>query len=244
MNPYFIEMMMDEMKIFSDINDEYVSEATTYSVLDEISSFFSRLLNDLISFGKRVKEDVKAIIQKKSVNIRLKQLKKELQEQKGEGVKKVKMVDVDEYIETFKSYEKEVVKKVNKLIDGNFKRRDKIITKSDELESLIEQMNSDLDYILKNKVTVSINDAIRYVEENISGKSNISDCIRWILGEQSMKSLRGAKSEDIIFAGTQNRKSLGFAEASLIFDNTDGTLPIEYSEVTITRKRELSLRPI
>ena len=71
---------------------------------------------------------------------------------------------------------------------------------------------------------------------NGSGKSNISDCIRWILGEQSMKSLRGAKSEDIIFAGTQNRKSLGFAEASLVFDNEDGKLPIEYSEVTITRR--------
>ena len=71
---------------------------------------------------------------------------------------------------------------------------------------------------------------------NGSGKSNIADCIKWILGEQSMKSLRGAKTQDIIFAGTQNRKSLGFAEASLIFDNTDGTLPIEYAEVTITRK--------
>ena len=71
---------------------------------------------------------------------------------------------------------------------------------------------------------------------NGSGKSNISDAIRWILGEQSMKSLRGAKTQDIIFAGTQNRKSLGFAEASLIFDNTDGALPIEYSEVTVTRK--------
>ncbi len=55
-------------------------------------------------------------------------------------------------------------------------------------------------------------------------------------GEQSMKSLRGAKSLDIIFAGTQNRKSLGFAEASLIFDNVDGSLPIEYTEVTVTRK--------
>ena len=71
---------------------------------------------------------------------------------------------------------------------------------------------------------------------NGSGKSNISDAIRWVLGEQSMKSLRGAKSLDIIFAGTQNRKSLGFAEASLIFDNTDGALPIEYTEVTVTRK--------
>ena len=71
---------------------------------------------------------------------------------------------------------------------------------------------------------------------NGSGKSNIVDAIKWILGEQSMKSLRGAKSQDIIFAGTQNRKSLGFAECSLVFDNEDGTLPIEYTEVTVTRK--------
>ncbi len=71
---------------------------------------------------------------------------------------------------------------------------------------------------------------------NGSGKSNISDCIRWILGEQSMKSLRGQKSEDIIFAGTQNRKSLGYAEGSIVIDNTDGKLPIEYNEVIVTRR--------
>lgn len=71
---------------------------------------------------------------------------------------------------------------------------------------------------------------------NGSGKSNISDAIRWVLGEQSMKSLRGAKSEDIIFAGTQSRKSLGFAEVSIVIDNSDVKLPIEYSEVTVTRK--------
>lgn len=71
---------------------------------------------------------------------------------------------------------------------------------------------------------------------NGSGKSNIVDSIRWILGEQSLKSLRGTKSQDIIFAGTQNRKSLGFAESSLVFDNSDGALPIEYAEVTVTRK--------
>ncbi len=71
---------------------------------------------------------------------------------------------------------------------------------------------------------------------NGSGKSNISDAIRWVLGEQSMKSLRGIKSEDVIFSGTQARKSLGFAEVSLIFDNQDNRLPVEYTEVTVTRK--------
>ena len=71
---------------------------------------------------------------------------------------------------------------------------------------------------------------------NGSGKSNISDCIRWVLGEQSLKSLRGLKSEDVIFSGTQNRKSLGFAEASLVIDNSDQKLPIEYNEVIVTRR--------
>ena len=71
---------------------------------------------------------------------------------------------------------------------------------------------------------------------NGSGKSNISDCIRWVLGEQSLKSLRRSKSEDIIFAGTQNRKPLGYAEASLVMDNSDSKLPIEYNEVTVTRR--------
>jgi len=71
---------------------------------------------------------------------------------------------------------------------------------------------------------------------NGSGKSNISDAIRWVLGEQSMKSLRGAKTEDIIFAGTQNRKSLGFAEVNMVIDNEDGKLPLDFSEVTVTRR--------
>ena len=71
---------------------------------------------------------------------------------------------------------------------------------------------------------------------NGSGKSNLSDAIRWVLGEQSMKALRSGKSDDVIFAGTQSRKSLGFAEVSIVFDNSDGTLPIEFTEVTISRR--------
>ena len=74
------------------------------------------------------------------------------------------------------------------------------------------------------------------VGPNGSGKSNISDCVRWVLGEQSAKNLRGGKMEDVIFAGTQYRKSMGFAKVSLVLDNVDGSLPIDYDEVTVTRK--------
>jgi len=74
------------------------------------------------------------------------------------------------------------------------------------------------------------------VGPNGSGKSNILDAIRWVLGEQSAKSLRGDKMEDIIFAGTQDRNSLGFAEVSLTLDNSNAKLPLEFTEVTVTRR--------
>lgn len=74
------------------------------------------------------------------------------------------------------------------------------------------------------------------VGPNGSGKSNISDAIRWVLGEQSPKMLRGGKMEDIIFAGTSSRKSRGMAEVTLVIDNSTGILPIDYNEVAITRR--------
>lgn len=74
------------------------------------------------------------------------------------------------------------------------------------------------------------------VGPNGSGKSNISDAIRWVLGEQSAKSLRGGKMEDIIFAGTSTRKALNFAEVTLVLDNSCQSLPIDYDEVSITRR--------
>ena len=74
------------------------------------------------------------------------------------------------------------------------------------------------------------------VGPNGSGKSNISDAIRWVIGEQSAKNLRGSKMEDVIFAGTQARKKVGFAEVSMYLDNSDGSLPIDYKEVIVTRR--------
>ncbi len=86
-------------------------------------------------------------------------------------------------------------------------------------------------------VTIEFNEGITgIVGPNGSGKSNISDAIRWVLGEQSPKMLRGGKMEEVIFSGTDSRKLRGMAEVTLVIDNSDGILPIDYEEVAITRR--------
>ncbi len=74
------------------------------------------------------------------------------------------------------------------------------------------------------------------VGPNGSGKSNISDAIRWVMGEMSAKSLRGSNMQDVIFAGTETRKQVNYAEVNLVLDNSDNMFPIEYDEVVVTRK--------
>ncbi len=74
------------------------------------------------------------------------------------------------------------------------------------------------------------------VGPNGSGKSNMADAMRWVLGEQSLKLLRGKKSEDIIFSGSEGKAQAGFAEVSITLDNSDSAMPIEFKEVTITRR--------
>lgn len=87
------------------------------------------------------------------------------------------------------------------------------------------------------KIKLEFNKGITaVVGPNGSGKSNISDAVRWVLGEKSIKNLRGTKMEDVIFSGTQNRKPLGFAEVSMVIDNSDKKLDMEYTEIVVTRR--------
>jgi len=88
-----------------------------------------------------------------------------------------------------------------------------------------------------DKTTLTFGDGLTaIVGPNGSGKSNISDSVRWVLGEQSTKTLRGERMEDVIFSGTESRKSLGFAEVSLVLDNSTRTLKYDSDEVVVTRK--------
>ena len=74
------------------------------------------------------------------------------------------------------------------------------------------------------------------VGPNGSGKSNVADAVRWVLGEQRAKQLRGGSMQDVIFSGTENRKPLSYASVAITLDNSDHQLPVDYSEVTVTRK--------
>jgi chromosome segregation protein len=88
-----------------------------------------------------------------------------------------------------------------------------------------------------DKVVLDFREGVSVVVgPNGSGKSNISDAIRWVLGEQSAKSLRGAKMEDIIFAGSVKRRAVGMAEVSLTLDNSTGIFPVDFVEITVTRR--------
>ena len=88
-----------------------------------------------------------------------------------------------------------------------------------------------------NKIDFKFHNGITgIVGPNGSGKSNVGDAVRWVLGEQSARQLRGSNMQDVIFSGTENRKPLGFASVSITLDNADHKLPVDYEEVTVSRR--------
>ena len=88
-----------------------------------------------------------------------------------------------------------------------------------------------------NKIDFKFHNGITgIVGPNGSGKSNVGDAVRWVLGEQSVKQLRGASMQDVIFSGTQSRKPLGYAYVAITLDNSDHSLAIDYEEVTVARR--------
>ncbi len=87
------------------------------------------------------------------------------------------------------------------------------------------------------RTTITFHEGVTaIIGPNGSGKSNVTDAIRWVLGEQSVKTLRGSRMEDVIFTGTQSRRAMSFAEVTMVIDNSDNQLPLEYTEVQITRR--------
>ncbi|HDQ25639.1 MAG TPA: chromosome segregation protein SMC, partial [bacterium] len=88
-----------------------------------------------------------------------------------------------------------------------------------------------------DKTRLKFGDGITIVVgPNGSGKSNIFDAVKWVLGTQSAKSLRGSRMEDVIFVGSDDRKTLGMAEVSIVLDNSGKTINMDYSEVKVTRR--------
>ncbi len=87
------------------------------------------------------------------------------------------------------------------------------------------------------RTTITFHEGVTaIIGPNGSGKSNVTDAIRWVLGEQSVKTLRGSRMEDVIFTGTQSRRAMSFAEVTMVIDNSDNQLPLDYTEVQITRR--------
>ena len=91
-------------------------------------------------------------------------------------------------------------------------------------------------FALKSTFNFDTDGIVAVVGPNGSGKSNVADAIRWVLGEQSYSALRGQRTSDMIFAGSKNRPRMGMAYVSIVLDNSDGSLPLDYNEVTISRR--------
>ena len=174
MDTLFMEYTISELSILNQTNEyEYYGEGAVYNVLDDILTFIQRIVNDLVSFGKKLKNDVDSLIQKKEVRAKLKKLKEELKEKTDEDVKKVSMIDVEEFIRYYNRYENKITKKINVLSRGNFKTKGKMEAVILDIENDLDEMNNVLQDTLEKRIVVPINKAISYVEDNLNGTNEV-----------------------------------------------------------------------
>ena len=174
MEQLFMEYTINELSILNRTKaDDVFQEGTVYNILDDILSFFQKIINDLVCFGKKVKNDVDSLIKKKEVRLKLKKLKEELAQKDESGVKKVSMIDVEDFVQYYSSYEKKIMKKMETLSRGNFKTKDQLDRVADDIESDLDDMAEVLQEVVDNRITVKIQDAIKYVEDNLTGKNEV-----------------------------------------------------------------------
>lgn len=168
-----MEYEISHLSILNDYDDSLILEGTVYDILDDIISFIDKIIQNMIAFAKKLKNDVDSMIQKKQVRFKLNKLKKELEEQQSDGVKKVSMIDVESFVSYYKSYSSVIMRKAKILARGNFKTKDKLERHIDDLQTDIDDMNEELERCIKHRKTVSIKKAIEYVEDNLSGRNPI-----------------------------------------------------------------------
>lgn len=174
MNHLFMEYSLEEYSILNRTKeDEIFQEGAVYNILDDILAFFQRIINDLVCFGKKVKNDVDSLIKKREVRLKLKKLKEELKTKENEGIKKVSMIDVESFVNYYTSYERKIMKKLETLSRGNFKKRTKFEKVADDIETDLEDMSDALQECVDNRIKVNIDEAIRYVEDNLNGQNEV-----------------------------------------------------------------------
>lgn len=174
MNALILDCTLGELSILNDIDEnEYYSEGAVYDVLNDLVSFIQKMINNIVAFAKKLKNDVSSLIKKKEVHFKLRQLKKDLQEQKANGSKKVQMVDVPSYVRYYDSCYMKIKKKLNTLSRGNFKSKRKLEAVASSIEDDLNDMEEELQYILHNKIQVPIDVAIKYVEDNLKGTNTM-----------------------------------------------------------------------
>lgn len=154
-------------------NNAVFTETSIYDIGKAISEYIQKVINDLKAFAKHIKSDIISLARRRETFTKLKQLKKELQEQKDLGKTQVLIFDYEKYAKEYNKMVMSSVKELSSLLRKRYTSKGDIENEMYKFERKMEERENDLDIILNTKVTKNINDAITYVEENLNGTISI-----------------------------------------------------------------------